>query len=138
MGTKQTDKGTGESASEGLAWARPGDERMSLTDLLRAGLDRPAEGEGVTWKHRLIDGLLRRAAEGDLKAIQEIWTRLEGKPGAAHEAHRELPLFSRALSLRILRAADELDDTDGDDAEDEASDDYPDHPARVHVRRRIE
>jgi hypothetical protein len=108
----------------------PGDEGLGLTELLRASLDRrvPKEEKSkALWKHRLIAGLLRRADGGDLKAMQEIWTRLEGKAGTSPLAEEEPIEMSRELALKLLRTASECEGDGGPgDAEDEAGHDDDD------------
>jgi hypothetical protein len=111
--------GLGEPAT-----IKPGDECLGLTELLRAYLDRPGEaGEAGSspWKHRLVVALLGKAEAGDLKALQEIWTRLEGRPGIAQREEPEPLVIDHELALRILRAAG--DDDHADEAEDAAPDD---------------
>jgi hypothetical protein len=115
MTSKRNDQPRGEQdvATAPAVPVEPGDEELGLTELLRDCLGRPAVPEGAaTWKHLLVENLLRRAAEGDLKALQEIWTRLEGKPGASRAEEPDLPEISHEVALRILRAAG--DDDDGD------------------------
>jgi hypothetical protein len=102
------------------------DDRLGLTELLRACLDRRRRPEDTgSWKHRLIASLLVRAEDGDIKALQEIWTRLEGKPGTSQRAEPDLPQLSEEVALKILLAAGD----DGDDAEDEAGHDDEDPAA---------
>jgi hypothetical protein len=84
-------------------------DATTLTGLLQEYLDRPGPQEGKTWRTVLVEGLLQRAADGDLKAIQEVWSRMDGKPG---EAIQDIPLaIDDALARKVLLAAyDEEDD----------------------------
>jgi len=110
--TTETRKQSG-SHPELSVRVEPGDEDLGLTELLRECLDRPVEvGGAETWKHRLITILLRKAEGGDLKAIQEIWTRLEGKPGLIPPTEPDVPEMNEDLALRILRAAGEDEEDD--------------------------
>ena len=124
MSTRRTHRNPAEPATgpgEPVA-IEPGDERLGLTELLRAYLDRTGRAGGTgpsPWKHRLVIALLEKAEGGDLKALQEIWTRLEGRPGIAQREEPEPLVIDHELALRILRAA-------GDAAPDEAEDAAPD------------
>jgi hypothetical protein len=123
-GKSSTNNGAGAGTSPGETVAiEPGDERLGLTELLRAYLDRPRKAEGAgpePWKHRLVVALLAKAEGGDLKALQEVWTRLEGRPTTAQREEPEPLVIDHELALRILRAAG---DDDPDEAEDAAPDD---------------
>ena len=74
----------GETSFE-VEWGTIGDVNSErLTDLVRACLGsdlKVDEGRSVTWGQFLVEKLINKAATGDLRALQEIWTRVEGKPG---------------------------------------------------------
>jgi hypothetical protein len=83
-------------------------DATTLTGLLQEYLDEPGPQEGKTWKTALVEGLLRRAVDGDLKAIQEVWSRIDGRPG---EAIQDTPLaIDDALARKVLLAAYDEDD----------------------------
>jgi hypothetical protein len=99
--------------------------KTPLTDVLDVRLDvREGDGQG-TWKERLVGALLKEAVEGNLRAIQEIWTRLEGKAGAPATPDSAPLTVSDEVARAILRAgrksADDADD-DADDDEEERDD----------------
>ena len=65
----------------------------------------------ATWRHRLVEVLLDQADQGNVRAIQEIWIRLEGKPGA-NDAEESKPLdIDPELTTKILEAG-RTDDED--------------------------
>jgi len=65
----------------------------------------------ATWRHRLVEVLLDQADQGNVRAIQEIWIRLEGKPGA-NDTEESKPLdIDPELTAKILEAG-RTDDED--------------------------
>jgi len=106
-------------------------ENLPLTTSLESSLDIRENGEGKTWRERLVEALLKQAVEGNLRAIQEIWTRLEGKPGAAASTDSVPPVLSEEAYQKILQASrgdhDDHDDDEHDETEEsDGSDDCPD------------
>ena len=76
-----------------------------MTDLLRTGLDsatEPRKKSSKTWAQQLVENLIRLAIGGDLRANQEIWTRLEGKPGSSDPAARTPVEVDDELAQLIL------------------------------------
>jgi hypothetical protein len=57
---------------------------LCLSDLLRKELDRTGPA-GVAHKEALVSALVEAACEGDLRAIDMIFDRLEGRPAQRHE-----------------------------------------------------
>jgi hypothetical protein len=87
-------------------------DATTLTGLLRQFLDRAGPQEGKTWKTVLVEQLLQRAADGELKAMQEVWTRIDGKPG---DEVQDAPLaIDDELARRVLLAAYDEDDNPAD------------------------
>jgi hypothetical protein len=78
-------KSQGSETPIEVEWGKIGDVNSErLTDLVRACLGsdlKVDEGRSVTWGQFLVEKLINKAATGDLRALQEIWTRVEGKPG---------------------------------------------------------
>jgi hypothetical protein len=82
------------NATSEFEWPAP--EQMdgcSLSELVRIGLasQRTGTGPQKTWGQFLVETLIKQGADGNLRALQEIWTRLEGRPGGA-KARRRRPL----------------------------------------------
>lgn len=51
------------------------------TSILRELAEtRTRGGGGMTRAHRIIDQVVKKAEEGDLQAVEMLWSRLEGKP----------------------------------------------------------
>jgi hypothetical protein len=80
----------------------------SLTALLQAYLDQQNE-DGVTWRRRLVLALLEQVDQGNLRAIQEVWLRLEGKPGAVEPATAPSLVIDDELARKILQIGREQD-----------------------------
>ncbi len=88
-------------------------DATKLTGLLREYLDQVGPQEGKTWRTLLIEGLLKRAADGELKAIQEVWTRIDGKPG---DEVQDAPLaIDDELARKVLLAAYDEEEDDPPD-----------------------
>ncbi|WP_165221868.1 hypothetical protein [Aquisphaera insulae] len=85
---------------------------VGLTKLLHDSLDLPSPDDPtVSGRQKVIRQVLNLAGRGDLKTIQEIWTRLEGKPGPAFEPSEEEPgPLTEDMARRYLELA--LDGTD--------------------------
>jgi hypothetical protein len=80
----------------------------SLTALLQSYLDQQNK-DGVTWRHRLVLALLEQVDQGNLRAIQEVWLRLEGKPGASEPATAPSLVIDDELARKILQIGREQD-----------------------------
>ncbi|HKM51793.1 MAG TPA: hypothetical protein VJY33_00195 [Isosphaeraceae bacterium] len=89
----------------------PGHETdAGLTAMLQLYLDENYSSD-ATWRHRLVEVLLDQADQGNVRAIQEIWIRLEGKPGA-NDTEESKPLdIDPELTAKILEAG-RTDDED--------------------------
>jgi hypothetical protein len=85
---------------------------ITLTGLLQDYLVRPSP-DGRIWAARIIEKLLEEAAGGDLKTMQEIWLRTEGKPGTGASSAR-VPV-SDEVARKIFAALNEDDDDPPDD-----------------------
>jgi hypothetical protein len=92
------------------SWSRPnwqpppGHERdPGLTAMLQLYLDE-SYSRDATWRHRLVEVLLEQADQGNLRALQEIWIRLEGKPGAIDPEDAALPDIDAEVASKILEA----------------------------------
>ena len=83
-----------------------------LTAFLKVTLDLREKPGGKTWRERLVEALLEQAAAGNLRAIQEVWTRLEGKPGAADTADSAPLAVADEVARKILQAGRDDDDDD--------------------------
>jgi hypothetical protein len=82
----------------------PGREAdAGLTDMLQLYLDE-SYSRDATWRHRLVEALLEQADQGNLQALQEIWIRLEGKPGALDAEDAEPPNIDADIASKILEA----------------------------------
>lgn len=93
-----------------------------LTTLLCWQVCHGQGPDGEPWKSILVKKLLDLAAAGNLRAIQEIWTRVEGKPGAP-VTKASAPLeISDEVARRILEIGREAGN-DIDDDEDDRDDD---------------
>jgi hypothetical protein len=89
----------------------PGQEAdAGLTAMLQLYLDE-SYSRDATWRHRLVEVLLEQADQGNLRAIQEIWIRLEGKPGALDAEDADEPEIDAELAAKILEAS-RTDDED--------------------------
>jgi hypothetical protein len=80
--------------------------------MLRDYLVRPSP-DGRIWGARIIEKLLEEAAGGDLKTVQEILLRTEGKPGTSVSSAR-VPV-SDEVARKIFAALDDDDDDLPDD-----------------------
>jgi Family of unknown function (DUF5681) len=89
-----------------------------LADLLRRELERTGPA-GVTHKEALVNALVETACEGDLRAIDMIFDRVEGRPKQRQEVSgpEAGPLLLGAhisdeelidMIRRILRQQDEI------------------------------
>ena len=104
---------SGDSIPEDVrerVWSRPRWRRAEgresdagLTTMLQLYLDENYSSD-ATWRHRLVEVLLEQADQGNLRAIQEIWIRLEGKPGAPDGENAEAPNIGPELTAKILEA----------------------------------
>ncbi|MGO9598109.1 MAG: hypothetical protein ACLP7Q_08965 [Isosphaeraceae bacterium] len=81
-----------------------------LTAMLQLYLDENYSSD-ATWRHRLVEVLLDQADQGNVRAIQEIWIRLEGKPGANDAEESKPPDIDPELTAKILEAG-RTDDED--------------------------
>jgi hypothetical protein len=83
-------------------------EPLGLTARLRGELGRP-EPDGLEIREQSIVGtLLELAVRGNPRAVQEIWSRIEGRPG---DRPASPPIaIDDATARKILEAA--LDDDD--------------------------
>ena len=63
----------------------------------------------MPWKERLVEGPAEAGVEGNLRAIQEIWTRLEGKAGAPVAADATPIDVSDEVARGILEAGREAE-----------------------------
>lgn len=97
-----------------------------LTDCLGANLNVCEAGNKQTWKERIVQALLDQAVEGNLRAIQEVWNRIEGKPGAAATTDSAPLAVTNEVARKILEAGRGDDDNDHDDDETEADDGHDD------------
>jgi hypothetical protein len=66
-----------------------------VTRALIAALEETAAGEDATTLRRIINSLVKKAIDGDLSAIREIFDRVDGKavavaPAAAENDRPEL------------------------------------------------
>ncbi len=75
--------------------------RGSLTFRLRNHLNKRSS-DGVSWQDRLVQGLLEFTDRGSLRAMLEIWTRLDGKPGSADPSSRDAVDIDDKLARQIL------------------------------------
>ncbi len=104
------------------------DVQLPLTPALREQVGQRKEGTEKTWGHLLVDKLLELAVDGNLRAIQEVWTRLEGKPGAPATAEAAPITVSEEFAQILLqngRNDEDNDDHDDEPNEDDGSDDGP-------------
>jgi hypothetical protein len=81
--------------------------RPSFQCLLEAYLDQ-VDPSGFTWKERLVDMLVQKAVEGDVRSLQEIWTRLEGKAGSS--LYAPPPPLDDETACLVLKAVCDDDD----------------------------
>ncbi|MGC8643976.1 MAG: hypothetical protein ACP5XB_29305 [Isosphaeraceae bacterium] len=84
----------------------------SLTELLRACIGSVLQGAAPrkTWGQLLVETLLTKAAGGDMRALLEIWARLEGKPGSAKVRPRPPLQVPDELARMILNYGRETSD----------------------------
>lgn len=79
-------KGTDESQTT-IAIQWPDSKHLdvsSLTELVRVALPslcHNGQPGSKTWGQFLVERLLNQAGAGDLRALKEIWIRVDGKPG---------------------------------------------------------
>jgi hypothetical protein len=57
-----------------------------ITRALIAALEETAAGEDATNLRRVVDSLVKKASDGDLAAIREIFDRIDGKAVAGSAA----------------------------------------------------
>jgi hypothetical protein len=107
-GDDDSDLGEGDEDCDANANAKINTDVSSLTALLQAYLDQQNK-EGVTWRHRLVIALLEQVDQGNLRAIQEVWLRLEGKPGASEPATAPSLVIDDELARKILQIGREQD-----------------------------
>jgi hypothetical protein len=88
----------------------------SLTDMVRACISSSckAESSQKTWGQFLVESLLTKACGGDLRALQEIWTRLEGRPGLAKSRPRPPIKIPDELAQMILNYGCDESDSAGE------------------------
>jgi len=81
---KRNPDGTFPKGKTGNPKGRP--RERSLTTQLKDALKEREKKTGKPYDELLVNRLLERAISvGDMKAIQMIWERLEGKPKQTHE-----------------------------------------------------
>ena len=111
MAKPRDDQGAADSPNECektsiVDWPAAQDlDGASLSDLVRVGLAsarRQGTADKRTWGQFLVERLLYLAGTGELRALQEIWTRLEGKPGTNDPAARQPPDIDDDLAEMIL------------------------------------
>ena len=79
-----------------------------MTALLRSQVDQLGPDGEKTWGEQIVKTLLEQAVGGNLRAMQEIWSRLEGRAGAGQISP---PLaIDDGIARKILDAV--LDDDD--------------------------
>jgi hypothetical protein len=81
---------------------------LGPTALLRISLVQGSHGTEASWKENLILALLEQAEQGKGRAMQEIWSRVEGRPGAPERSSP--PLIDEATARKILEAVRDDDD----------------------------
>jgi len=91
--------------------------KLPFTSTLREQVGQIKEGAEKTWGCLLVDKLLNLAVDGNLRAIQEVWTRLEGKPGAPVTS--EAPPFTVSDEVARSLLENDRDDEDDEDHDDE-------------------
>mgnify|MGYP006933310055 FL=1 len=98
--------------------------RPGLTALLVRYLDLHGGDSGKTWRHLLVEALLRQAIDGNLRALQEIWLRLEGKAGILDSPSSPSLVIDDELARIILQHGRDASSPRGDDegGDDEAED----------------
>ena len=90
QGGNRNNKGQFKSGQSGNPQGRPKKE-LSASDLIRAKGDNVLEN-GKTELQEVIDKLYEKAKGGDLRAIEMIFDRIEGKPiQATITSTKELP-----------------------------------------------
>jgi hypothetical protein len=90
-----------------------------LTAILRIVIRKPSGDGEPTWASLVVHRLLVLAAEGNLRAIQEIWTRLEGKAGAPGTPDPAPFQVDEDLVLSILSSGRDVEDCNHDDDDDD-------------------
>jgi hypothetical protein len=86
-----------------------------LTNCLGKTLESYEDGHEKTWTERIVLALLTRANEGDLRAIQEVWNRIEGKPGSGTATDSAPIDVGHEIARKILEAGRPDDDNDAKD-----------------------
>jgi len=115
--------GTFPKGKTGNPNGRP--REKSLTTQLKEALKQNEKNTGQPYDALLVNRLLERAiSQGDMKAIQMIWERLEGKPKQTHEHSGvdgdpiEHTHKVEKLRLEITRMNNEWFETDEDEEAD--------------------
>jgi hypothetical protein len=84
-GGDTTGRGAGRFLHPGKAATGAGDggrgEPLGLTARLRGDVGRPGPDRPEIYERSVVAILLELAARGNPRAVQDIWTRLEGRPG---------------------------------------------------------
>src|SRR4051794_17712665 len=71
-------RGGGPGRKPGHAGSR---EPVGLTDRLREELGKPGPDRPDLAAHSVVGKLLEMALRGNPRAVQEVWNRVEGRPG---------------------------------------------------------
>jgi hypothetical protein len=75
-------KGNPFAFQKGQSGNPKGRPKVNLTSILREHLQKevPDDEAKRTYGEAIVDEAVKKAAAGDLKAIEMLWSRLEGKP----------------------------------------------------------
>jgi hypothetical protein len=88
-------------------------EGVGLTVLLRRNLGDRSAGAETLWNVYLVLALLEQSVQGKGRSMSEVWSRIEGRPGAIE---KDPPLqLDDATVRRILEAVRDDDEDPPDD-----------------------
>lgn len=98
---------------KGVSGNPSGSKGPGLFDLLTKKLDYVCDNqgrkcrnpEGLTWRERLVNSLLRHAEDGDSQALKEVWDRLEGRTKLDINVTSEQDLWTRLNQGRMRLSA---------------------------------
>jgi hypothetical protein len=86
---------------------------VGLTARLRRDLGDTGTGAEQLWNVCLVQALLEQSVQGKGRSMSEVWSRIEGRPGAIE---KEPPVqLDDATARRIMEALRDDDDDPPDD-----------------------